>query len=85
MASGDKTVDFENQLRELENLAERLEEGEMSLEESLQAFERGVRLTRECQQALSAAELRVQALIEENGRLIATPLTEDGDPPDDDT
>ena len=49
---------------ELEQLVERMETGELSLEESLKAFERGVVLTRDCQKALKDAELRVQALTE---------------------
>jgi exodeoxyribonuclease VII small subunit len=56
------TVNFEAALEELEQLVERMETGEMSLEESLKAFERGVALTRDCQKALKDAELRVQAL-----------------------
>jgi len=56
------TVNFEAALEELEQLVERMETGEMSLEESLKAFERGVTLTRDCQKALKDAELRVQAL-----------------------
>ncbi|HTK98570.1 MAG TPA: exodeoxyribonuclease VII small subunit [Pseudomonadales bacterium] len=58
------TVNFEAALEELEQLVERMETGEMSLEESLKAFERGVALTRDCQKALKDAELRVQALTE---------------------
>lgn len=57
---------FEAALEELEQLVERMETGELSLEESLQAFERGVVLTRDCQKALKEAELRVQALTETN-------------------
>ncbi len=79
MAPADKTADFEKKLHELEALVERLEDGELTLEESLQAFESGVRLTRECQQALSAAELRVQTLIEENERLSPSPEAADDD------
>jgi exodeoxyribonuclease VII small subunit len=58
------TVNFEAALEELEQLVERMETGDMSLEESLKAFERGVALTRDCQKALKDAELRVQALTE---------------------
>lgn len=57
-----KKVDFEATLSELETLVERMESGDLSLEDSLSAFERGVTLTRECQQALSEAELRVKTL-----------------------
>ena len=44
---------FETALAELESLVETLEQGELSLEQSLQQFERGVKLTRACQQALN--------------------------------
>jgi exodeoxyribonuclease VII small subunit len=53
---------FEASLAELENLVERMESGDLSLDESLQAFERGVSLTRDCQKALHAAEQRVEIL-----------------------
>ncbi|MCS3902729.1 exodeoxyribonuclease VII small subunit [Methylohalomonas lacus] len=57
--------DFEAALAELEQLVERMEQGELSLEESLQQFERGIALTRACQQALQAAEQKVQILLNE--------------------
>jgi len=53
---------FEQSLSELEALVERMESGEMSLEESLGAFEQGIALTRSCQQALQAAEQKVEIL-----------------------
>lgn len=53
---------FEAALGELEALVERMESGEMSLDESLQAFERGIGLTRVCEEALQAAEQRVEVL-----------------------
>ncbi len=54
--------DFEATLAELENLVERMEQGEMPLEDSLRDFERGIALTRQCQQALKDAEQKVQQL-----------------------
>lgn len=57
-------VSFEAALAELEGLVEKMETGELSLEQSLAAFERGVRLTRHCQAALQAAELKVKVLTE---------------------
>ena len=54
--------DFETALAELEGLVQRMEGGELSLEDSLQEFERGVQLTRICQEALKAAEQRVKLL-----------------------
>lgn len=64
MAEPDRSLDFEGALAELEALVERMETGELSLEEALLAFERGVALTRQCQNALKHAELRVKALTE---------------------
>ena len=67
MAKTKKPLHFEQALAELEALVTAMESGEMSLEESLQAFEVGVRLTRECQQALQQAEQKVQLLLAEDG------------------
>ncbi len=54
--------DLESALKELEALVKRMEEGESSLEDSLKDFERGIELTRQCQQALKTAEQKVQQL-----------------------
>ena len=64
--AAESKVDFEATLKELESLIKQMESGELGLEESLTAFERGVRLTRRCQAALKQAELRVQALSADN-------------------
>ncbi len=61
-----KTPQLEQSLDSLEALVERMESGELTLEESLQAFEQGVKLTRECQQALSQAEHQVRILLEQD-------------------
>ena len=58
---------FEKKLEELEKLVASMEEGKLSLEDSLRAFEKGVKLTRDCQAALKKAEQKVQILINENG------------------
>jgi len=63
-----QSVPFEQSLNELETLVEKMEQGDLSLEESLQHFERGVQLTRACQQALKAAEQKVEALLKKNGQ-----------------
>lgn len=57
------TQDFERSLAELEAIVARLEQGELSLEESLQQFERGIGLTRVCQSALQQAEQKVEILM----------------------
>ena len=55
-------ADFERSLDELEQLVQKMERGEMSLDESLAAYERGIALFRSCQGALEQAELRVRQL-----------------------
>ena len=67
---------FETALKELERLVERMEKGDRSLEESLQDFERGVTLTRQCQEALKTAEQKVQQLLEQNGKASLVPFDE---------
>jgi len=59
-----KTSSFESALQELEKLVEEMEQGEISLEQSLQKSERGIALSRACQKALQDAEQKVQVLIE---------------------
>jgi len=63
-------ADFEKSLDELEQLVQRMEQGELSLDESLKAYERGVALYRRCQGALEQAELKV--------KLLADPADPDG-------
>ena len=62
LADASPVADFETSLDQLEQLVEKMEHGEMSLEESLAAYERGVGLYRRCQSALEQAELRVRLL-----------------------
>lgn len=78
MARKKAPVDFEASLAELQTLVESLENGELSLEDSLAAFEKGIGLTRECQDALSQAEQKVQQLLERDGELVEAPLDLDG-------
>jgi exodeoxyribonuclease VII small subunit len=59
-----KTVDFEQALGELETVVDRLQHGELPLEEALRQFERGVELARTCQGALKQAEQRVEVLLQ---------------------
>ncbi len=80
MAKNKNPVDFEQALDQLENLVEAMEGGDLSLEDSLKAFEQGIKLSRECQTALSTAEQKVQLLLEENGQLKAVDLDDAGDP-----
>ncbi|MEK7191597.1 MAG: exodeoxyribonuclease VII small subunit [Pseudomonadota bacterium] len=59
--------DFEAAFAELEKIVEKMESGEQSLEEALKSFQRGIELTRVCQQGLKDAEQRVEKLIQESG------------------
>lgn len=59
---------FEASLQELEEIVKSMEQGGLSLEESLQKFEKGVSLTRQCQQALKASEQKVKILLQQNGK-----------------
>ncbi len=61
------TPDFEQALAELESLVERLESGDLPLDEALQTFERGVALTRHCQGALKTAQQKVEILLKRSG------------------
>ncbi len=72
-------VDFEAALKELEKLVEQMEKGELTLEESLRDFERGIELTRKCQQALQKAEQRVKLLSGKDGGAELLPF--ENDPP----
>ena len=63
MSEKNPEIDFEKSLAELEQLVETMEKGDLTLEESLKQFERGVSLTRACQKALADAEQKVKLLI----------------------
>ena len=69
-----KKIDFEQSLGQLERLVDQMEEGDLLLEESLKAFEAGVKLTRECQQALNEAEQKVTTVMEKDGELVTEPF-----------
>lgn len=61
-------INFEKTFTELEELVKKMEEGDLSLEESLKYFERGILLTKDCQQALNKAEQKVRILLEKNNK-----------------
>lgn len=68
MTSRKKAVDFEQKLNQLESLVNDMEQGSLTLEDSLKAFEEGIKITRECQQALKEAELRVDMLTRDSDK-----------------
>lgn len=76
MATRKKNLDFEKSLAQLEDIVETLEEGNLSLDDSLKSFEQGIKITRQCQDALKQAEQRVQLLSQDaNGEIKETPYS----------
>lgn len=73
MARKKASPSFEQSLNELQQLVERLESGTLPLEEALACFEQGVRLTRDCQNALQLAEQRVHILLDNNASTATPP------------
>ena len=76
------TADFERSLAELEAIVDKLEQGDLSLDDSLRHFERGVQLTRACQGALKQAEQKVEMLLKRSGAdddLSVVPFADDTD------
>ena len=68
---------FESSLKELERIVEQLETGDLPLERSLELFEQGVRLSRDCQRRLDEAERRVEILLKDSaGGYTPTPFEE---------
>ncbi|MFV1871775.1 MAG: exodeoxyribonuclease VII small subunit [Oleiphilus sp.] len=63
MSTTDAITDFEESLKQLEDIVNKMEQGQLSLEQSLGAFEQGVQLTRQCQTTLKQAEQRVAKLM----------------------
>ena len=74
---GQPVASFEACLDELEKVVKELEGGDLSLERSLQLFERGMNLSDTCRQQLEAAETRVEVLIRKEGKLVAEPFRPD--------
>ena len=81
MTRNSKGPDFEHALAELEGLVERLERGDLPLDEALKIFERGVVLTRHCQTSLQAAQQKVEILLKRSGQpgVSIEPFEEAGD------
>jgi exodeoxyribonuclease VII small subunit len=75
--------EFEQALSELEGLVERLERGDLPLEDALRTFERGVELTRHCQNSLKAAQQKVEILLKRGNQSAIEPFNapDEGTPP----
>ena len=65
MTKGNKKIDFESSLKELESIVEKLEDENINLEDSVKSFEEGVNLVKECQKQLQNAELKVKKLLDD--------------------
>ena len=78
-AATEAGLPFEEALSHLERVVDRLEQGDLELEESLAAFEEGVRLSKRCVALLDTAEQRVEILIREGGQWLARPFESEAD------
>jgi len=67
-------LSFEAALTQLQGIVDRLEGGELELEDAVEAFAEGARLTRHCSEALSAAELRIEVLAQQGGEWLTRPF-----------
>ncbi len=69
-------MDFEKKLSRLEAIVQKMEKGELSLDDSLKLFEEGINLSRDCQSQLSVAEAQVKKLIsfDESGKAVTEPF-----------
>lgn len=73
-----KTIGFEEQMEELKTITRSLESGQLSLDDSLKLFEKGIGLYRSCSQTLEVTERKVSALLEDNSLRTMTDM-EDGE------
>ena len=65
MTKGNKKIDFESSLTELESIVKKLEDENINLEDSVKSFEEGVNLVKECQKQLQNAELKIKKLLDD--------------------
>lgn len=79
MATRKRTLNFEQSLKQLETLVESLETGNLNLDESLKSFEKGIKITRDCQSALTEAEQRVRILTSDGEIKTADFISKDGE------
>jgi exodeoxyribonuclease VII small subunit len=77
-----KMKDFESNLKQLEEIVGKLEGGDLTLDQSLQLFEEGVKISRHCNGMLEEAERKVEVLIKgPDGGMVETPFHVEGEPP----
>jgi exodeoxyribonuclease VII small subunit len=81
----DQSRTFEASLEALERIVKQLESGDLPLEKSLELFEQGIRLSRECQERLTQAERKIEVLLRDNqGRPVTAPFDKAGAASDND-
>ena len=74
-----KAKTFEEQIGELEEIVKKLENGDVSLDESLELFEQGIKLTKGCQKILDTAEKKVKVLMSDNGEMVEKDFINEND------
>ena len=75
MSNNEQPKSFEASLEALERIVQQLEQGDLPLEKSLELFEQGIGLSRQCQERLSQAERRIEVLLRDNqGRTVVSPF-----------
>lgn len=72
-AGSDPVGQFEEAMKELEAIVQKMERGDLKLEESLKVFERGIALAQQCKVSLETAELRVKTLMDKSGTAADNP------------
>lgn len=72
-----ENLSFEEAMKQLETLVDAMEQGDMPLEQSLESFEKGIQLTRQCQKSLQEAEQKVRILLENNEQADLEPFTDE--------
>lgn len=69
-----ETISFEKSLEKLRGIVEDLEEGDLPLKESLEKFQNGVDIIKQCYKELEAAELKIETIIKKDGKIVTEPL-----------
>ena len=70
-----KTISFEENLEKLKEIVEELESGDLPLKKSLEKFQSGVDIIKQCYRELEATELKIETIIKKDGKIITEPLT----------
>ncbi len=74
-----ENISFENAIKDLDDIVEQLENKELSLDDSLKLFEKGISLYRFCSNKLNQAEEKIQMIVEENGVIQSVPFKSEED------